>query len=269
MITVDYHIHTCRCGHATGGIQEYIDSALKKGLKEIGFADHAPMYWLPTDQRDPGIAMKESELGSYVDEILEAALNNRGLKVRLGIELDYIPGYEKEAISLLCGHPFDYVIGSVHFIDGWAFDHPDFIDEYNSRNIDEIYRDYFNLLSRAAVSGIYDIMAHPDLVKKFGYRPQGKLTEYYEQAASAFAKGGVCVEVNTAGLRWDSGEAYPSLEFLKICRAQGVPASVGSDAHSPGQVGFGFAEARKLLLAAGYSEIAVFEKRKRKMRSIG
>lgn len=265
MIASDYHIHTCRCGHATGEVQEYIDSALKKGLKEIGFADHAPMYWLPMGKRDPGIAMGECDLAGYVDEIIEAALKNDTLTVRLGIELDYIPGYEKEAISLLGDYAFDYVIGSVHFIDGWAFDHPDLIDEYNHRDIDQIYRNYFNLLSQAAVSGIYDIMAHPDLVKKFGYRPQGKLTDYYKQAAAAFAKGDVCVEVNTAGLRWSSGEAYPSLEFLKICREEGVPASVGSDAHSPEQVGFGFAEAKELLLAAGYSEIAVFEKRKRKM----
>ncbi len=265
MIPADYHIHTSRCGHAQGDVWQYVDSAVKKGFSEIGFADHAPMYWLPASERDPEIAMQDWELGEYISEVQEVATTNPHLTIRVGIELDYILGYEKDAMAVLKDRPFDYVIGSVHFIDGWSFDHPAYIDEYKHRNIDEIYRRYFNLLSQAALSGMFDIMAHPDLIKKFGYYPNVCLEDFYHQAARSFAAGGVSVEVNTAGLRWNSKEIYPSLQFLKICHEEGVTASVGSDAHSPEQVGFAFAEAEELLIAAGYSEVALFEKRNRMM----
>jgi histidinol-phosphatase (PHP family) len=268
MITGDYHIHTARCGHARGELKEYIDFALNNNLREIGFSDHAPMYWLPVEDRDPEIAMDESELGDYLSEILKLSAENSLLTIRLGIELDYIPGYEREARALIENLPFDYVIGSVHFIEDWPFDHPGYIEQYNFRDLDQVYRSYFELICQAAVSGIFDIIGHPDLIKKFGHQPKGELTALYSQAARAFALGGVCVEVNTSGLRWNSGEMYPSLNFLKACFKEGVPAIVGSDAHCPEQIGFAFDQAKELLQLAGYSEVAYFEKRQMKFASL-
>lgn len=267
-MTCDYHIHTSRCGHARGEMRQYVEEARKKGLTEMGFADHVPMYWLPRERRDPGLAMPEGDFPGYVAEVAELAGSSPGIDIRLGVEVDYIPGHEEEAAAILKGRPFDYVIGSVHFIDGWAFDSPHQLEEYGRREIGEVYREYFDLICRAAGTGLFDIMAHPDLVKKFGYRPGTGLGELYRQTARALARAGVCVEVNTAGLRWPAGEIYPSLEFLKICRTEGVPAVTGSDAHAPDQVGMAFGQARDLLLAAGYSEVVRFRGRRRMMVKI-
>ncbi len=264
----DYHIHTCRCGHARGEMRHYVEEARKRGLREIGFADHVPMYWLPGERRDPGLAMHEGEFPDYVAEVLSLTEACQDIAVRLGVEVDYVPGHEETAAGIIAGYSFDYVIGSVHFIDGWAFDSPHQLEEYGRRAIEDVYRDYFQLLCRAAGTGLFDIMAHPDLVKKFGYRPKADLAGLYRQAAEAFARAGVCVEVNTAGLRWPAGEIYPALEFLKICRMEGVPAVTGSDAHAPDQVGLAFAQARELLLAAGYTEVALFRGRKKRMVKI-
>ena len=262
---VDYHIHTSRCGHAHGSMQEYIEVARNLGLREIGFSDHAPMYWLPPDKRDPGIAMQVADLQGYIDEVQSLAAKTRDLEIRLGLELDYIPGFEKQAAEIVAGYPFDYIIGSIHFIEGWAFDDPSQMEEYGRRKAEDIYRDYFSLLCQSAVSGLFDSIAHPDLVKKFGCKPEGDLTTYYREAARSFVTGGVCVEVNTAGLRWTAKEIYPSLEFLHICRLEGVPVVTGSDAHAPDQVGRALAEARDMLLEVGYDKVALFRKRQRRL----
>lgn len=264
----DYHIHTRRCGHATGGLREYIAVARAAGFAEIGFADHIPLYWLPEAERDPGLAMREGELGDYVAEVCRLREENPDLVIRLGIEADFIPGQTEKLAAVLSAYPFDYVIGSVHYLGGWGFDHPDQLAGYLVRDINGIYRDYFCLLQEAACSGLFDIMAHPDLVKKFGYRLESDLRPWYEETAAVFAREGVCVEVNTAGLRAPAAEIYPALDFLKTCRALGVAATAGSDAHSPGQVGYAWEEVRKWLQAAGYREVAVFEKRHRKLLPI-
>lgn len=264
----DYHWHTSRCGHASGSMSDYIREARRKGLLEVGFADHVPMYWVPAEERDPGLAMTREELPVYIGEVIELRRENPDLNIRLGLEADFVPGRERELKDILELYPLDYVIGSIHYLDGWGFDNPDLAHEYGRRDIDEIYRQYFSLLCDAARSGLFDIIAHPDLVKKFGHRPQSPPLELYRQAAGAFAESGVCIEVNTAGLRSPAGEVYPAPEFLKQCRALGVPVTTGSDAHLPEQVGAGFDRIPGLLKMAGYSEVALFEGRKRKMAPV-
>jgi len=262
----DYHWHTRRCGHAAGEMEEYLNLARAKGLKEIGFADHIPMYWLPAGKRDPGLAMSEGELPIYVAQVTRLREENPDLTIRLGIEADYIPGQDEALRKLLAGHPLDYIIGSVHYLDdGWGFDNPSNRGEYTRRNLEEIYAAYFFLIQRAAQSGLFDIMAHPDLIKKFGYRPAGDLTSWYDQTASIFAGAGVCVEVNTAGLAAPAGEIYPALDFLMLCRRYGVPVVAGSDAHSPDQVGQWWKEALLWIKEAGYREAATFAHRCRRM----
>ncbi|MCL4441670.1 MAG: histidinol-phosphatase HisJ family protein [Firmicutes bacterium] len=264
----DYHIHTGRCGHASGGMRQYAEEAVKKGMGEIGFSDHIPLYWLPADRRDPGLAMAEEEFPGYIAGVLGLRPEFPSLSVRLGVEVDFIPGQGSTVKSILSGYPFDYVIGSIHYIDGWGFDNPAHLEEFGRQDIDEIYKKYFDLLCAAAGSRLYDIIAHPDLIKKFGHRPVTPPLELYRRAAGAMAGAGVCVEVNTAGLRVPAEEIYPSLDFLRICRLEGVPASTGSDAHAPGLVGAGFSQAVDLLREAGYSEVAVFEGRRRNMIKI-
>lgn len=258
----DYHMHTWRCGHAIGEMEEYVRAARFLGLEEIGFTDHFSMYWLPEAQRDRTLAMAEDEMVTYIREVKSLREKTPDLVIRLGIEADYIAGKEKDLRDLLLPFEFDYIIGSVHYLNGWAFDDPAQLDEYPKRDIDEIYREYFHLLQDAARSGLFDIMAHPDLVKKFGYRCKTDPRPWYEETARTFSQGGVCVEVNTAGLRWPANEIYPSLDFLKACCKYNVPATMGSDAHSPEQVGYGRNKACALLVEAGYREVATFQNRK-------
>jgi len=264
-LPADYHIHTKRCGHATGEMGEYLAEAIKKGIWEVGFADHFPLYFQSRDKRDQQIAMDECEIDYYIsDLIMLRHQESRRVNVRLGFEVDYIPGHEEFLKKTLRQYPLDYVLGSVHYIDGWAFDHPDFTDKYAASNIDEVYHRYFQLVREAARSGLFDIMAHADLIKKFNYHPSAdfNLLEEYRKTARVFSEASVCVEVNTAGLRSPVGEIYPTLDFLKLCREYMVPVTLGSDAHRPDQVGQDFDRATALLKSVGYRETAVFQFRK-------
>ena len=258
----DYHWHTARCGHAHGKMSEYVDEARSRGLAEVGFADHVPMYWLPAAERNSGLAMAGEEFPLYVQRVLELQGEARAPEIRLGVEADFIPGAGDELRNILIAYPFDYVIGSVHYINGWGFDNPDLVHEYGHRNLFEIYALYFEQLCAAARSGLFDIIAHPDLIKKFGYRLPEPPLDLYREAALAFAEAGVCVELNTAGLRVAAAEMYPAREFLAECRRKGVPVTTGSDAHRPEQVGWGFDLAMDLLRDVGYKEIALFRGRK-------
>ena len=267
-LPADYHIHTVRCGHASGSLEEYLKSAQKLGLREVGFSDHLPLYFLPKDKREDGLAMDESEVEAYFEDIRQARIAFPDLTVKLGIEADYIPGQEDQLSAVLKELPLDYVLGSVHYIDGWGFDNPDYIDEYGNRDIDRLYRRYFELLKEAALSGIFDILAHPDLVKKFCYFPAGDMTEIYEDTVQAIKKSNVCIEVNTAGLRVPAREIYPAEGFLRLCCQYGVPVTLGSDAHKPEQVGQNFIEAVSLLKKVGYRETVIFNERQREIVSL-
>ncbi|MCL6634536.1 MAG: histidinol-phosphatase [Peptococcaceae bacterium] len=258
----DYHLHTSLCGHAEGGMEEYLAAAERAGLTEVGFADHLPQYFLPPGEREPGLGMSEDELPRYVEKVLRLAAKGGPVRVKLGIEADYVPGCEETLARLLESYPFDYVLGSVHYVDGWGFDNPDLMDGYAGRDIDGLYRQYFALVQAAARSGLFDIMAHPDLIKKFGFRPGRELTALYEETAQVFAGAGVCVEVNTAGLRVPAGEIYPAPDFLVACRRRGVPVTFGSDAHRPEQVGYRLREALLLAGGAGYERTARFTGRR-------
>lgn len=263
---VDYHLHSKLCGHACGEMEEYLAAAVRQGLIEIGFADHLPLYFLPPEERDPDLAMAEEDLPRYIEAVRKLQKNSP-IQVKLGIEADYVPGQEDNLAALLASFPFDYVLGSVHFIDGWGFDNPAELEGYRRYDNGALYRRYFSLVQRAALSGLFDVMAHPDLIKKFGFPSPPGLTPLYEETAAVFKKASVCIEVNTAGLRVPAAEVYPSLEFLQICCLHGVPATLGSDAHRPADTGAGLPEAVALLKEAGYREMAVFTGRKRELVS--
>ena len=266
----DYHVHTARCGHAVGRMEEYVAHARGQGLPEIGFSDHLYLYWLPVEQRDPELAMGEQELDAYVEDVLRLRRDNPDLTIRLAIEADAIPGREHELKRILERYPWDYVLGSVHFIDTWGFDDSRYLATYDEWDVDELYRRYFDLLMAAAESGLFDSMAHPDLVKKFGHRPSPDLdlAELYGRVAQCFRRAGVCVEVNTAGLRRPCAEPYPALDLLRACRRAGVPATLGSDAHQPDHVGLAFADGVAHLRAGGYEHIVAFAGRERSERRL-
>jgi len=256
---VDYHMHTVRCGHAEGRMEEYAVQALEMGLREIGFSDHFPLLHM----EDATLAMRLEELPLYVREVGELRGQFPQLPIRLGIEVDYLPGYEERLSSLLAEHPFDYIMGSLHFVDGWGFDDPRNLDGYKGRDLFNLWRRYFELLGDAAESGLFDVLAHPDLIKKFGYRPQEDVTHLYRDCLDRVAAAGIAVEVSTAGLRKPVGEIYPGVEFLRLCHDRGIGVTLGSDAHRPLEVGDRFEEALRLLQRVGYEEVAVFQARVR------
>lgn len=250
----DYHTHTERCGHATGTSAEYVQAAQTVGLSGIGIADHLPLLPHP----DAELTMSIEELPGYVDEVQALKSEFPGY-VLLGIEADYRPHTVSEVGALLDAHPFDYVIGSIHFLEDWGFDDPRFVSEYTGKDIDEVWVQYLQLVGDAAESGLFTIMGHLDLVKKFGYRLTRTLDRELDRLVVRIARAGVIVEINTAGLHKPIGEAYPDASILRRLHAAGVPITFGSDAHSPEHVGRDFAQAVELAGSAGYTHSAVLQ----------
>lgn len=256
---VDYHMHTPLCGHAVGEPREYVMRAIESGLTEIGFSDHAPMFVY----QDPKIAMRLDQLPVYHKMIEDVRKQfSKKIAIKIALEADFILGIEDQTKEILAAYPYDYVIGSVHFIDNWGFDNPHDLVSWQGKNIDKVYRQYYNLLRLSAQSKLFDIMGHVDLVKKFGHRPTTDMTTEIMKTAEVFKESGVAVEINTAGLRKPVHEMYPSVDALMIYCREGVPLTFGSDAHAPKEVGEDFAEAFKLARAAGYKEYVTFKQRK-------
>lgn len=255
----DYHMHTKRCGHATGEVEEYVAEAKLKGLAEIGFSDHLPFV----THRDPQYTMDMPELPEYHRDIEKARSRHaNSISIKIGIEADYMEGKTDEIAKLVAAYPYDFVIGSVHFIKSWAFDDPREQDKWKNADVDQVYRRYYDLLQQAARSRVYDIMGHVDLVKKFGHRSSQDLHVLVDDTARVFRSSGVAIEINTSGLRKPVKEIYPEISVLRIYRKHGVPIVFGSDAHAPGDVGADFAAAAELAREAGYREYCVYAKRK-------
>jgi histidinol-phosphatase (PHP family) len=261
---VDYHIHTHLCGHAAGEPEEYVDRAVSLGLSEMGFADHMPLLRI----RDEHLTMEPEELPHYVSLVSGLRESRSDIRIRLGIEMDYIPGQMEEIWAAAAGIDFDYVYGSVHYIDGWDFGDSRHLSSYRGKDPDEAYTRYFELFCEAALEGKFDIMAHPDLVKKHGIRTRLPIVEMYEEAARCLGEAGVAIELNTSGLRKRALETYPNLPFLRACAARDVPVTLGSDAHAPEQVGMDFDVALRVLRSAGITALATFEGRRRTMRPL-
>ena len=254
----DYHMHTPLCGHAIGLPWEYAEQAMKVGLKEIGFSDHAPLV----SHADPKITMSREQLPLYHSMIEDVKKRYQKLNIKVGIEADFLPGFEADTKRILDGYPYDFVIGSVHFIRRWGFDDPAERAQWNEADVNTVYRNYYELLRQSARSKLFDVMAHVDLVKKFGNRPTEDITDEVRKTAKAFKESGVAVEINTSGLRKPVKEMYPSLSNLEIYCQSGVPLTFGSDAHDPRDVGKDFDKGLALAKKAGYTEYVIFKKRK-------
>jgi histidinol-phosphatase (PHP family) len=256
----DYHLHTPLCRHATGWPVDYARRAVELGLPEIGFSDHSPMPEVFDDWR-----MLDGELPRYFEAVEEARAAFPALPVRLGLEVDWLEGGEGWLESLAKRAPWDYLIGSIHYLGGWNFDNPAETARFGEYGVEEAWDRYWRLFGRAARSGFFDIMGHPDLVKKFKHRPSGDLRRYYEPAVQACVDGKVAIEINTAGLFKPVAEMYPAPEFLTLAAGAGVPLTINSDAHAPEEVGRAFPEALALAAACGFTELARFTGRRRQL----
>lgn len=261
-LPADYHMHTPLCLHATGEPVELAAHALEAGLEEIGFSDHNPM---PQDGFDDW-RMKASELDAYVAKVEQARRAYPQLVIKLAMEVDYIPGYEAWVRDLAKRHPWDYFIGSVHYVsESWAVDNPKQLNEWKRRDPMEVWTAYFERLTMAADSELFDIIGHADLCKKFCFYPQADCTPLYRRFLETARARGVAIELNTAGLRKDCKEIYPNPRLVKMAAELAVPITFGSDAHAPGEVGMNWAEALELARSAGYAHTCRFSRRKREL----
>ncbi|MEK7316199.1 MAG: histidinol-phosphatase HisJ family protein [Candidatus Eisenbacteria bacterium] len=255
----DYHMHTPLCRHARGEPEEYARRALAIGLTEIGFSDHSPMM------RDDFDAwrMRLDQLDEYVEKIQRVQRDFPGLTTLLALEVDYLPEHEDWIRELAALHPWDYLIGSVHYLPGnWVVDHHDNLPDWEARDVWEIWSSYFDRLTMAAASGLFDVIGHPDLPKKFGHRPTRDCTPLYERFLDSAVRHACALDINTAGLRKPCAEIYPSREFLQLAFDRGVPITFGSDAHAPDEVGMNFGEAVQLARSVGYRESSRFARRR-------
>ena len=242
----DSHLHTPLCGHATGTPREYAQAALDAGLAGLCFTDHMPMpEWYDAPWR-----MRRDQLARYVEEVRAVQQEFAGqLNVRLGLEADFHPGTERYVEEVLGEYPWDYVIGSVHYLGAWGFDNPEFVDEYERRDLGQLYRHYAALVEGAARSGLFDAIGHLDLPKKFGHRApdDSALLRVLDVVAGL----GLALDFNTAGWRKPVAEAYPAPNLVRAAAERGIPFVLGSDAHAPGEVGYRFGDALELIREAG------------------
>lgn len=261
----DYHVHTFRCGHAGGQSRDFVLRGIERGLTEIGFTDHIPLYFLPESERDPKLAMREDQLDGYVREVEALREEFAGqIVVRLGLEADYAEGREDELSRWLSRADWDLVLGSVHWVAGGWIDHPDSSPRrFASEGIEPLYDEYYRLLARAARTGLFDVLTHFDLPKKFGHRPEKPRTESERGAIAAAQEAGCAVEISSAGLRKPVAEAYPEPRLLREIVAAGIPVTFSSDAHAPAEVGWGYERTLELARDAGASEYVTFAKRRR------
>ena len=273
---VDYHMHLRgpaegREGpidHRVEAVGPYVETAAVRGVDEIGFTEH--LYYFRQARGLCAVRYQTErcryDLDAYCDAVGEA--KRRGLPVKLGVEADYVPGREAEIVDALAPYPWDFVVGSVHWLDGEAVDIEPGV--WSRLPVEEVWRRYFVLLRGLARSGLADVLAHPDLPKVFGRRPDDdELTFLYEETADAIEAAGVAVEVSTAGLRKPVGELYPAPEVLERCHARGIGATTASDAHVFRDVGRDFEQAVELMRAAGYETVTLFEGRQARQEPLG
>ncbi len=251
---VDLHNHTPLCNHAEGTIEEYVQAALDSGTKVFGFSDHAPMDF------DPKYRMKFEEMQNYESEVRQAKQQHRNeIEILLGYEVDYLPGHMDRRVLEA---DVDYLIGSVHFIEGWGFDNPEFIGKWKSQEVDEIWQKYFDTIEEMAKSKLFNIVGHLDLIKVFNFMPKGDISVMAKKALLAIKEADMILELNVAGFRKDVEESYPSASLLQDAYTLGIPITFASDAHKPEQVGLFHDRIVQLAKETGYKECVYLKNKK-------
>jgi histidinol-phosphatase (PHP family) len=276
-VLTDYHLHlrpdeaetTFERYFTTENVERYRAAATAAGIEELGVSEHVYRFRQSLDLwRHPlWVENATDDLDAYCEFV-------RSTSLRLGVECDYVPGAEERTAELLEARDFDYVVGSVHFVGEGdaAVDHDGFDVWEGGGDAEEIWTRYFEGFGRCARSGLFDILAHADLVKVWGRDrplPEGDLRRFYEPAVEAIVEGGSAVELSTAGLRKPVGELYPARAFAELIVEAGVPFALSSDAHLPEQVGFEYEQGIASLDDLGVGEIAVFEGRRRRLEPLG
>jgi histidinol-phosphatase (PHP family) len=272
----DYHVHlrlddpeaTAEQAFTAANAERYGEAAAERGVEELGVSEHLHRFRqaLEVWQHPFWRQSARDDLDAYCEFVRTET------SLALGIEADFVPGAEDRMATLLEARDWDYVLGSVHFLRDAAVDMRGDWDVWRSGNPDKVWQRYFETLGEAARSGMFDVLAHPDLVKVWG--PAAPVPErdprfYYELAMEGIADSDVAIEVSTAGLRKPVGEIYPAPAFLEMCLEAGRPVALSSDAHTPEDLAYHYEEALEYLERLGVGEIAVFERRERRMEPVG
>lgn len=245
MPLIDYHLHIIAHDDrpmTVENILAYCEVAKRRGLRQMGITEH----------------------DRYLDKIdlaafQEAREESEDVGLRLGIEIDFVPGAEERMDHDRTALPYDYVIGSVHRVDGEEVDQPLDLSIYEKMDAYDLYAAYYANVRKAALSGRFDVLGHPDLIKIFKTFPEKDTTPILEETADAVAESGIVVDVNAAGLRKPVGEVYPSKKFLQMFHRRGVPIILSSDAHAPDQVAMGYETSVKMVREVGYTEVVTFK----------
>lgn len=272
----DYHVHlrpderenTAERFFTAANAERYRETAAERGIAELGVAEHIYRFSAALEIWDHPFWRRyaHDDLDSYCAFVRDQT------DLKLGIEMDFVPGREDRIATQLDGRDWDYVVGSVHFLRDRSLDTEDYSVWGTGESAEKVWRRYFETLAELARSGLYDIVSHPDLVKVWGRAapiPDGDLRRYYDPAVEAFAEAGIAVELSTAGWRKPVGEQYPSVPYLEMLVDAGCPIALSSDAHVPEQLGFEYERAVALLERVGVREIAVFERRRRRLEPVG
>lgn len=253
-------------------IERYCEAAEARGVAELGFTEHLyrfreseqalGSFWEADRGRGPALAaladftanMVELDRVFHLDQYVESVLTarQRGLPVLLGLEVDFIPGTEEAVAELLRPYPWDFLLGAVHWVGGWAIDTSECASEFERRGVEESWEQYFALVVEMIDSGLADVLAHVDLCKKYGYRPPREPIDLYGQVVEAAAGAGMAVEVSSQGLRNPACEVYPSPVFLGMFQQAGVPITLASDGHLVTEVAWGREEVVAAAREAGY-----------------
>jgi histidinol-phosphatase (PHP family) len=275
-VLTDYHVHLrpdeLEAGpgqyFTVANAERYRTVATERGIAELGVSEHVYRFRQALDVWDHPLWRRyaRDDLDDYCAFVREET------DLRLGLEADFIPGREERTANLVEAREWDYVVGAVHFLGEHAVDYDRYDVWTSGDSPDKVWRRYFEWLGEAARSGLFDILAHPDLVKVWGRerpRPDGDLRRYYERAIDGIAESGIAIEVSTAGLRKPARELYPAPAFLEMCLEAGNPIALSSDAHTPDELGAGYDAALELLGDLGVRELCVFDGRERRLEPIG
>ncbi len=251
---VDLHNHTIYCNHADGSIESYIQRACELGIHIFGFSCHAPMHF------DEKYRMSFAQLPIYLTEITQ---QHDSIEILRALEVDYILGREDLLDEAVLHADVDYLIGSVHFLDNWGFDNPEFIGEWKKRGAFTTWDTYLSSLQGMAKTGYFQIVGHFDLPKIFGHVMPIELYKKMEATLQIMYDMDMVLEVNAAGLRKHIKEQYPSRIILEKAKEIGLNVTLSSDAHSVAQIGFGYDTCVQILKDIGFNKIAIFRKKQR------
>ena len=255
---VDLHNHTIRCNHATGSMEDYIKKAIEIGIDIYGFTDHAPMDF------EPEYRMNLSQCSEYENEVLRLKEKyKKDIEITLGYEVDFMSNPKYMEKSILNSN-VDYLIGSVHFLDTWGFDNPEFLKEYENQNIDDIWIKYFKAIEDMAKSNYFNIVGHLDLIKVFKYLPNKDIKLLAYNALKEIKKSAMTIEINSAGLRKPIKEQYPSKSLLELIFELDIDITFSSDAHSISQIGFEYESVKNIAKKIGFTKCVSYIKKEKK-----